>query len=343
MGILRPAIVLYDEPHPLGDDIGIIQSADMARKPDMLIIMGTSLKVHGLKKLVKDFAKSVHASPSSSSASKARTWAGKVIFVNRTPPGAEWSDVIDYHIAGETDVWVNKVVEDWKKMRPVDWEVQKTLVAIDGDASMNGAFKTVRNVLATPTGTKGKEKRKGGPFTTPNMNLTLNPKEATGKTGYRNENIPPTPGNMVLSTPDVFAVSTVKSPTPPSSPSKRRQAESHYGDLESSPSKRRVHKTKTVGLEEEERKLLFVESTNSRPEPASVTTDGIPEVELAVFDLSMQNLESPKPAAKARARKAIQTGVKGKPVVARPQTRLEVKNSKTILKKTSGIWVEVVH
>ena len=60
VGTLRPAIVLYDEPHPLGDDIGTIQTADVARKPDMLIIMGTSLKVHGFKKLVRDFAKAVH-------------------------------------------------------------------------------------------------------------------------------------------------------------------------------------------------------------------------------------------------------------------------------------------
>lgn len=81
--------------------------------------MGTSLKVHGLKKLVKDFAKIVHASSSKT--------GGKVIFINRTSPGSEWSDIIDYHVSGETDAWVEKVIEDWKKMRPVDWEVQQTL------------------------------------------------------------------------------------------------------------------------------------------------------------------------------------------------------------------------
>jgi NAD-dependent histone deacetylase SIR2 len=54
--------VLYDEAHPLGDDIGAIQASDVSRKPDMLIIMGTSLKVHGLRRLVKEFAKAVHAS-----------------------------------------------------------------------------------------------------------------------------------------------------------------------------------------------------------------------------------------------------------------------------------------
>lgn len=142
IGTLRPAIVLYDEPHPLGDDIGTIQTADISRKPDMLIIMGTSLKVHGLKKLVKDFAKTVHASAPSGSLKNKKTWVGKVIFVNRTPPAGEWADIIDYHVAGETDAWAEKVVEDWKKMRPADWEVQKTLVG-EGEES---PFKVVKDV-----------------------------------------------------------------------------------------------------------------------------------------------------------------------------------------------------
>lgn len=154
VGALRPAIVLYDEPHPLGDDIGAIQFADVSRKPDMLIIMGTSLKVHGLRKLVKDFAKTVHASVPSTSSSSAKSWQGKVVFVNKTPPSSEWNGIIDYHVEGDTDAWVERVIDDWKKMRPADWEVQQTLVAADGDVSMSGAFKTTKEVLA-PKG-KGK-------------------------------------------------------------------------------------------------------------------------------------------------------------------------------------------
>jgi NAD-dependent histone deacetylase SIR2 len=99
----------------------------------MLIIMGTSLKVHGLKKLIKDFARVVHESaPSVSSPIKKKNLAGKVIFVNRTPPTNEWADVIDYHVAGDTDQWAAKVLEDWKRMRPADWEIQQTLVGAEG-------------------------------------------------------------------------------------------------------------------------------------------------------------------------------------------------------------------
>lgn len=162
--------MLYDEPHPLGDDIGSIQSADLARKPDMLIIMGTSLKVHGFKKLVKEFAKAVHDSSSSSSSSWSffspsktpnnktlKNWTGKVVFVNKTAPGSEWEGIIDYHVQGESDKWVEKVLEDWKKLRPTDWEVQKTLDAVfteEGGAA-SGSMKAMKEVT-NAAGTKPK-------------------------------------------------------------------------------------------------------------------------------------------------------------------------------------------
>lgn len=124
----------------------------------MLIIMGTSLKVHGLRKLVKEFARTVHGKNSSMRDGKTKTWTGKVIFVNKTPPAAEWADVIDYHVAAETDMWVNKVIEDWKKMRPVDWEVQQKLVATAsaGDMTMTGALKHVKENATTKAERKGK-------------------------------------------------------------------------------------------------------------------------------------------------------------------------------------------
>lgn len=149
IGSLRPAIVLYDEAHPMGDDIGKIQSQDMARRPDMLIVMGTSLKVHGLKKLVKEFAKVVHTSASSATGSPRRVkkWQGKVVFVNKTAPGTEWSELIDYHIMGDVDKWVEKVTEDWRRIRPSDWEIQPTL-------DEHGNFK--------PSKDKGKSKQKPG-------------------------------------------------------------------------------------------------------------------------------------------------------------------------------------
>ncbi|KAH0837990.1 DHS-like NAD/FAD-binding domain-containing protein [Lanmaoa asiatica] len=206
VGSLRPAIVLYDEVHPLGDDIGLIQTQDITRKPDMLIIMGTSLKVHGLKKLVKDFAKAVHASKTSTTGTprSTKSWQGKVIFVNKTPPGSEWEDVIDYHVSGETDCWAEKVLEDWKKMRPSDWEVQQTL-------DVDGVFKAVKESASAITQKQSAYRRK------------------SFVESIRREN------ETVCSHPPPF-----KPPSSaPSSPVKRRQSGCHYSDVESSPRKRR--------------------------------------------------------------------------------------------------------
>jgi len=245
--------VLYGEPHPLGDEIGNMQTTDIARKPDMLIIMGTSLKVHGLKKLIKDFARSVHESAPSNdtlNSSRGKKWAGKVIFVNKTPPAAEWSSIIDYHIAGETDEWSSRVISDWKRLRPVDWEIQQTLVASDGDVIMSSPLKVVKD-----SGVHVKAKRKGllRASYSASTGLILC---SIGK-AMTAENRQPSLKEAVPSAMDISRKFPV-----PSSPGKRRQQAEHYSDLEASPSKRRTRTFKRTPMADSERKALFTESTN---------------------------------------------------------------------------------
>jgi NAD-dependent SIR2 family protein deacetylase len=95
VGRLRPDIVLYGEEHPHANLVGPLVTHDLALGPDILLILGTSLKVHGLKVIVKEFAKTVHDR------------GGKVIFVNRTkPPESTWGDIIDYWVGWDCDSWV---------------------------------------------------------------------------------------------------------------------------------------------------------------------------------------------------------------------------------------------
>lgn len=95
VGRLRPDIVLYGEEHPSAHLVAPLITHDLSLGPDVLLIMGTSLKVHGLKIMVKEFAKAVHNK------------GGKVIFVNRTkPPESTWGDVIDYWVECDCDAWV---------------------------------------------------------------------------------------------------------------------------------------------------------------------------------------------------------------------------------------------
>ena len=115
VGILRPNIVLYGEEHPSADAIGSITSNDLTMSPDLLLILGTSLHVHGLKTLVREFAKSVHARPGG---------RGKVVFINLSRPAESvWKDVIDYWVCMDCDGWVSTM----RKCRPDIWQVQEEL------------------------------------------------------------------------------------------------------------------------------------------------------------------------------------------------------------------------
>lgn len=96
MGTLRPSIVLYNEEHPEGDLIGKLQMTDLRKKPDLMIVMGTSLKIPALKRFIKQAAKLIHNKQ------------GQVVFINRTAPTKEWHKIFDYEVLGDSDEWVHK-------------------------------------------------------------------------------------------------------------------------------------------------------------------------------------------------------------------------------------------
>ena len=98
VGSLRPNIVLYGEEHPFNQSLAPLIPFDLSSGPEILIIMGTSMRVHGLQKLVKEFAKKIHAR---------KDGKGKVIFINRTRPAeSAWENVIDSYVEMDCDDWV---------------------------------------------------------------------------------------------------------------------------------------------------------------------------------------------------------------------------------------------
>ncbi|KFY36512.1 hypothetical protein V495_07835 [Pseudogymnoascus sp. VKM F-4514 (FW-929)] len=100
VGRLRPDIVLYGEEHPSAHLVGPLITHDLSLNPDMLLILGTSMRVHGLKVMVREFAKAVHGR------------GGSVVFVNQTkPPDSIWGDVIDYWVEWDCDAWVTDLKE----------------------------------------------------------------------------------------------------------------------------------------------------------------------------------------------------------------------------------------
>lgn len=95
IGYLRPNIVLYGEDHPYSDLITRGLNQDLKSNPDMLIVIGTSLKIDGIKKLVKSLAYKIHSRN------------GKVVYINKSSLSLQWNKHIDFQLIGDCDVFVN--------------------------------------------------------------------------------------------------------------------------------------------------------------------------------------------------------------------------------------------
>ncbi|KAK1779813.1 hypothetical protein QBC45DRAFT_410535 [Copromyces sp. CBS 386.78] len=128
VGKLRPDIVLYGEEHPHAHLISPLVQHDLSLGPDMLLILGTSMRVHGLKVLVKEFAKAVHDK------------GGKVVFVNFTkPPESVWSDVLDFWVQWDCDAWVG----DLQNRKPALWLPPGTVLPEEDKAKASKAARRI--------------------------------------------------------------------------------------------------------------------------------------------------------------------------------------------------------
>lgn len=95
IGFLRPDIVLYNEHHPDGESISDTVNEDLKRNPTLILVIGTSLKIPGFKKIIKDFIKNARISSKSSLA----------IYINKTKASSEWKSIFDYELIGDCDQW----------------------------------------------------------------------------------------------------------------------------------------------------------------------------------------------------------------------------------------------
>lgn len=139
VGRLKPDVVLYGESHKEGEKIGTITRRDlMGARPDLLIVVGTSLKVPGTRLLVKELSKVIRPvnlpreededdfemPAASGSTSKSTSTRGgtmspakkrtvkprgvQTIFLNAEFPtaGKEWSGVFDVWARGDVQEFV---------------------------------------------------------------------------------------------------------------------------------------------------------------------------------------------------------------------------------------------
>ena len=163
VGSLRPNIVLYGEDHPSNTILTPFVPFDAASQPEVLIVMGTSLKVFGLQKIVREFAKAVHDH---------KNGKGKVIFVNRTKPAESiWDNYIDYHVSMECDDWVedlrNRRPDLWLRQGEIDLKVTKTVT---------GKRKRKTEIFADESATQPKKTKISVEIPAPSRKLAKLPK-----------------------------------------------------------------------------------------------------------------------------------------------------------------------
>lgn len=93
VGRLRPRMVLYNEASPESEEVGTVSAADLARVPDAVIVVGTTLKIPGVKRLVTEMCRATRSRRD-----------GFTAFLNIEPPqGAEFQECWDIVVRGKCD------------------------------------------------------------------------------------------------------------------------------------------------------------------------------------------------------------------------------------------------
>lgn len=175
-GLLRPTVVLYGEFHPDGEAIGEFTAKDLKARPDCLIVIGTSLKVPGIKRLVKEMSKSVHTSRGEKTSGPNRSHTGLTIYLNmEKQKGAEWDGVFDYFVQGDCQEGVKllngegqwtlpasviKELTSRKRKAPADSESQKKvkLNGTEKDRAISNGTSTKSEIDESSAKTNGTAK-----------------------------------------------------------------------------------------------------------------------------------------------------------------------------------------
>ncbi|KAB5536491.1 DHS-like NAD/FAD-binding domain-containing protein [Coniochaeta sp. 2T2.1] len=94
VGKLRPRIVLYNEHNPDQDAIGSVSGADLKKGPDAVIVVGTTLKIPGVRRLVKELCQVTRSKRDGFTA-----W----INLESEPQGPDLKDCWDLVVKGRCD------------------------------------------------------------------------------------------------------------------------------------------------------------------------------------------------------------------------------------------------
>lgn len=111
VGRMRPRIVLYNEHNPDEEAITSVMNADVKSRPRVLIVAGTSLKIPGVRRLVKSLCTVIRGRKD-----------GVTMFINNEPPiGKEFENCFDLIVQGSTDDVADLVkLKHWEDSTPYE-------------------------------------------------------------------------------------------------------------------------------------------------------------------------------------------------------------------------------
>lgn len=94
IGRLRPRMVLYNEHNPDDEAIGTVTKEDLRKRPDAVIVVGTTLKVPGVRRIVREMCATVRDRR-----------GGVTIWINNDPPpvSKDLEDCWDIIVKGTSD------------------------------------------------------------------------------------------------------------------------------------------------------------------------------------------------------------------------------------------------
>ncbi|KOS19085.1 NAD-dependent protein deacetylase hst4 [Escovopsis weberi] len=152
IGRLRPRFVLYNEFNPDGEAIGNVSAADLKTRPDAVIVVGTTLKVPGTRRLAKEMCQVARGRRD-----------GLTVWINLEPEpkGVELKDCWDIVVRAKCDdvarlvalpSWDCDIGSDYLVSKDQDAsEMGKSTIEINVPSSPVKAERTVNILAAIPT------------------------------------------------------------------------------------------------------------------------------------------------------------------------------------------------
>ncbi|KAI0084148.1 DHS-like NAD/FAD-binding domain-containing protein [Irpex rosettiformis] len=182
VGKLRPSVVLYNEMHKDGEEVGGVVARDLVGSSkgkgragaDLLIVVGTSLRVPGTKRMVREFSKALHSRNSTTTSSQGESSTSgaslgaeddhpvKTIYLNLDfpVPTREWEGVFDVWLRGDAQYFARLVQEEMAKEEQAREAAQERKRRREEMKAEAEAAKREEERLLAEAQAKGKQKGK---------------------------------------------------------------------------------------------------------------------------------------------------------------------------------------